>query len=117
MALSSKNVEAACCDDLLLILLAVGSNLFEDLQLARIRQIFFPIQNLLEHEIRTAAQENVGATARHIRGDGHSALASSLGDNLGFALMLFRVEDVVLDAGPAQGGGEPLRFFDGNRAD
>ncbi|MCG3775497.1 MAG: hypothetical protein JW395_2337 [Nitrospira sp.] len=117
MAFGPKNVESACRKNFLLVLLAIGPNLFEDLQLVRFRQVFFPVQDLLEHEVGIAAQENVGAAARHVRRDGDGALVASLGDDLSFPLVLLRIEDVVLHAGPAQVAGKPLRFFDGNRAD
>jgi hypothetical protein len=117
MALGPENVEPAGRDDLLFVFFAVGPNFFEDLELACIRQILFPVQNLFEHEVGIAAQDNVSAAARHIRGDGDGALASGLGDDLGFSLMLLGVEDVVFHAVPAQESGESLRFFDGNRAD
>ena len=109
--------ESAGRDDFLLVLLAVAPDFFEDFQLARFRQVLFPIEDLLEHEVGIAAQENVGAAARHVRGDGDGAFASGLGDDLGFALVLLGVEDVVFDAVPAQEAGEPLGLFDGNRAD
>ena len=117
MALGPENVESAGRDDLLFVLLAVGPNLFEDLQLACIRQVLFPVQNLFEHEVGIAAQENVGAAACHVRGDSDGTLASGLGDDLGFSLMLLGVKDVVFYAVPAQKAGKSFRFFDGNRAD
>ena len=104
--LSWRSVPRICSppsrDDLLLVLFAVGLDLFEDLQLACIRQVLFPIEDLFEQEVGIAAEENVGAAARHVRGDGDGALAAGLGDDFGFFLMLLGVEHVVFDAVPAQ---------------
>src|SRR5207237_5351703 len=38
---------------------------------------------------------NVGSTSRHVGGDRHRARLSSAGDDLGFALVIVGVEDVV----------------------
>ena len=73
-----------------------------DRELAFVRQVLFPVEHLFEHEVGIAAEQNVGAAAGHVRGDGHGALASGLGDDFRFAFVLLGVEHVVLDAVPAQ---------------
>src|SRR6266446_4506438 len=53
---------------------------------------------LLGHELRVAAEQNVSAAASHVGGDGDHAFASGLRDNLGFALVILRVQNNVLDS-------------------
>ena len=53
---------------------------------------------LLGHEFGIAAEQNVGAAAGHVGGDGDHAFASGLGHDLGFALVILGVEHDVLDA-------------------
>ena len=55
-----------------------------------------------------AAQQDVGAAARHVRGDRDVVLASGLRDDLGFLRVVLRVQDDVLDAALAQQSREPL---------
>src|SRR5947207_11771586 len=53
---------------------------------------------LLGHELRIATQQNIGTAARHVGGDGDHILASGLGDDFGFTLVVFGVEYYVLDS-------------------
>ena len=64
-----------------------------------------------------AAQQNVGAAAGHIGRDGDRALASGLRHDMGFALMVFGVQNLMPHAHLLQQSREPLGFFDGNGAD
>ena len=50
---------------------------------------------LLGHEFGIAAEQNVGAAAGHVGGDGDHALASGLRDNFRFALVVLRVQNDV----------------------
>ena len=66
--------------------------------LLALRQFFgdFVGKGLLpRHEFRVAAEQDVGAAAGHVRGDGDGALAARLGDDLGFLGVILRVEDDV----------------------
>src|ERR1700746_155938 len=65
---------------------------------------------LLGHELGIAAEQNVGTAACHVGGDRDHALASGLGDDFGFALVILGVEDDVLDALLFQELGEALGF-------
>ena len=56
----SEDMEPAGCDDLLFVLFAVGSDFLEDLQLTLFREVLFPVEDLFEHEVGIAAQEDVG---------------------------------------------------------
>ena len=47
------------------------------------------------HFFKVAAQHNVGATARHVGGNGDHLAAPSLGHDVGFTLMLFGIEHLV----------------------
>ena len=62
------------------------------------------------------AQDDVGAPAGHVGGDGHHALLPGLGHDLGLFLVLLGVEDFVLDAFPLQQLAQVFRFFDGGGA-
>src|SRR5207248_11555405 len=53
---------------------------------------------------RLAAEDDVHAAARHVRGDGDRALAARFGDDLGFSLVILRVQDGVVDAVFERGG-------------
>ena len=53
---------------------------------------------LLGHEFGIAAQQNVGAAAGHVGGDGDRALASGLGHDLGFLLVVLGIQHDVLHA-------------------
>src|SRR6266576_369511 len=64
-----------------------------------------------------AAEENIGASAGHIGGYGYRALASGLGDDGGFTLVILGVEDLMLHAHLLEDAGEPLRFLDRDGAD
>ena len=44
------------------------------------------------------AELNVGAAAGHVGGDGDGAALAGAGDDFGFLLVIFRVEDGVDDA-------------------
>ena len=70
---------------------------------------------LLGHEFRVAAEQDVGAAAGHVGGDGDHALASGLGDDFAFALVVFGVEHDMLDAFFLQELGEAFGFFNRRR--
>ena len=76
-------------------------------RLQRLRNAFLQAL-LLGHELGIAAQQNVGAAAGHVGGDGDRALASGLRDDLGFLLVILGVQDDVLDALLLQQLGQPL---------
>src|SRR2546423_6925708 len=47
---------------------------------------------LLSHELGVSAQQNVSASASHIGGNRHHALAAGLSDDLGFFFVVLGVE-------------------------
>jgi len=51
---------------------------------------------------RIAAQKNIHAAARHIRGNRHRAEASRLGDNLAFTFMILGIQYFMPDPFPFQ---------------
>src|SRR5439155_21926026 len=53
---------------------------------------------LLGHELGIATEENVGAATRHVGGNRDHAFALGLGDDFGFLLVIFGVENNVLDS-------------------
>ncbi len=72
---------------------------------------------LAGHEVGVAAEQDVGAAAGHVGGDGDHAEAAGLGDDLGFLLVELGVEDDVADALALEDVGEQLGLFDGGGAD
>src|SRR3989304_4180846 len=74
-------------------------------------------QELLGEEVRVAAEQDVGAAPRHVRGDRHRALAPRLRDDLRLALVVLGVEDLVPDAPLLEELGELLRLLARDRAD
>jgi hypothetical protein len=68
-------------------------------------------------ELDVAAELNVGAAAGHVGGDGDDAVAARLRHDMRLALMLARVQHLVLDAGLVEVIGQGLRFLDRHRAD
>ncbi len=71
----------------------------------------------LGDEFGVAAEQDVGAAAGHVGGDGDLAELSGLGDDLGFALVELGVEHDVLDALALEDVREQLGFFDRGGAD
>ncbi len=72
---------------------------------------------LPRHELGVAAEQDVGAAARHVGGDRHRGLAARLRDDLGFLRVELGVEDDVLDAAHLEQPRQPLRLLDRDRAD
>ena len=72
---------------------------------------------LARHELGVAAEQDVGAAARHVGGDRDGVLAARLRDDLGFLRVELGVEDDVLDAAQLQELRQPLRLLDRDRAD
>src|SRR5581483_3054725 len=115
VTLGAEDVEAAQRNHFLLVLLAVGFDLFVDLELLVLGQVLVLIEDALEQEIGVAAQQNVRPAAGHVGGDRDGALTAGLCDDFGFLLVVFGVQDVVFDAVLAQVGRQPLRLLDGDR--
>jgi hypothetical protein len=72
---------------------------------------------LAGHVLGVAAEQDVGAAAGHVRGDGNRGLAPGLRDDLGFLRVVFRVQHDVLDAALLEHRREPLGLLDRDRAD
>ena len=66
---------------------------------------------VLGHELRVAAQQNVGAAAGHVGGNRHRALAPGLRHDQRLALVVLGVQDFVPDAHALQDAGELLGFL------
>ena len=74
-------------------------------------------QFLPGHEVRIAAEQNIGSTACHVGGDSHHAEAACLRHDLGFALVELGVEHHVAHALSLQNSRETFRLFDGRSTD
>ncbi len=68
------------------------------------------------HGLGIAAEDDVGAAAGHVRGDGHSPLAAGLGDDLRLALVMLGVQDLVRHAALVEHPRDHLAALDGDRA-
>ena len=55
------------------------------------------LQKLARHEIRIAAEQDVGTAAGHVGGDRDRTFAARLRDDLRFAFVILRVQNVVRD--------------------
>ena len=66
---------------------------------------------------RVAAEQDVDAAARHVRGDRDRRELAGLRDDLGLTLVLLRVQHLVRDALLLEQAGQLLRLLDGDRAD
>ena len=72
---------------------------------------------VLGHHLRVAAEDDVGAAAGHVGGDGDRALAAGLGDDLGLALVVLGVQHVVRDAALLEQRGDDLALLHRDGAD
>ncbi len=69
------------------------------------------------HEVGVAAEDDVGASASHVRGDRHGPLPAGLGDDLGLALVVLGVQHLVLDPMMPEHLGDQLGLLDRSRPD
>ena len=72
---------------------------------------------LLCKELGVAAEQDIGASTRHVRSDGNGAETTCLCDYLRLALMVLCIKHGVLDALETQTLGEHLRLLDRNGTD
>ena len=71
----------------------------------------------LGEALGVAAEDDVDAAAGHVRGDGDGVQPAGLGDDVGLAEVLLRVEHLVGDAPLLEQAGELLGLLDRDRAD
>ena len=71
----------------------------------------------LGEEFGVAAEHNIGASSRHVGGDGDGAGGASLGDDFSLFVVVLRVEHVVGNAALFEHRAQNLGFFNGNGAD
>ena len=72
---------------------------------------------LAGHELRVAAEQDVGSAARHVRRDRDGGLAPGLRDDLRFLRVILGVQNDVPDAALLEQLREPLGLLDRDRAD
>ena len=63
------------------------------------------------------AEFDVGAAAGHVGRDGDRATLPGVGDDLRLSLVVFRIEDFVLESPPLELAGERLRHLDRDGTD
>ena len=74
--------------------------------------------NRLQHQhFDIAAQLDIGATTRHVGGDGDSAELAGIGDDLGFLFVLAGVQHIMRHPGGFQQRRQRFRFLDRRGAD
>ena len=76
-----------------------------------------PLQVGPGHELGISSQNDVGASARHVRRDRHGPSPSGLGHDLRLALVVLGIQDLVRDAIALEHLGELFRFLDRRRSD
>jgi hypothetical protein len=124
VTLGAENVQTAQPDDLVVFLVGLALEVFENSLISRFRypierievvevdvllvldETFFAfgktLRNLLGqalltgHELGVAAEQNVGSTTGHVGRNRHGTLAPGLGHELSFLGVILRVEDDVL---------------------
>ena len=109
MALGADDVEAAGLHNLVVALLPFLLDLC-NLLLGRVLEV-------LDLLLPVAAEDDIGSAACHVGGDGDRLRSAGLGDDLGLARVVLRVEDLVLDALRVKEAGELLGVLDGDGAD
>jgi len=97
-------------------LLGLGVKLLELLGRHVLHGQALVLQALAHQLVGVAAQQDVGTTTGHVSSDGHGAVASGLGHDMGLALVMLGVEDLVRDAALGKGGRQLLGAFDGDGA-
>ena len=119
--LGTQDVQAACGDDLVAILVAAALRLFEGgpvfvgLRVEDAGPLL--VEDLGGHHLRVAAEQDVGASPGHVGGDGHGIGSTCLRNDLRLALMELGVQHVVLDAAPLQHLREHLADLDADGTD
>ena len=97
-------------------LLGLGVKLLELLGRHVLHGQALVLQALAHQLVGVTAQQDVGTTAGHVGSDGHGAIATSLGHDMGLALVVLGVEDLVRDTALSEGGGQFLGALDGDGA-
>ena len=68
------------------------------------------------HGLGIAAEDDVGAAAGHVRGDGHGPFAPGLGDDFGLALVMLGIQHLVRHAALFEHPRDHFAALDGDRA-
>ena len=80
--------------------------------------VAFAADDVKATDVRNSLAEfDVGAAAGHVRGDGDGAVLAGASNDLGFLLMVLRVQNVVRDAGALEHPGEHFTGVDAHGAD
>ena len=69
------------------------------------------------HRLGVSAQDDVGAAAGHVGGDGDGIFATGLGDDFGLAFVMLGVEHLVLDAAAFEHRRETFALLDRHGSD
>ena len=97
-------------------LLGLGVELLELLGRDVLHGQALVLQALAHQLVGVAAQQDVGTTAGHVGSNGHGAIATSLGHDMGLALVVLGVKDLMRDTTLSEGGGQLLGALDRNGA-
>src|SRR5688572_14021112 len=100
MPLGAKDVEAAYLADLVALLCALLADLVGELVVRLrlgVRDAVLLLELELGEHLGVAAQDDVGAAAGHVGGDGDGALPAGLRDDVRLVLVVLGVQDAVLD--------------------
>ena len=94
---------------------ALGLEFFQHRRIIRIGII--AAARPASQKLGIAAEQNIRPAAGHVRRYRHCPLAPGLRDDLGFALVIFRIQNVVRNPEPFDGAAENFALFDAHRAD
>ena len=97
MALSTNDVQTTCSQHFIMYDLPIGFQIGNFLRFLNFTQVFI-VMNDFKGILKIATQHNVGTTTCHIGGHGNHAWLTRLRHNIGFALMLFGIQDIVFQA-------------------
>ncbi len=121
MALCADDVQSTGSDDSLVVLVAdalgvrQGRVVGRFVHLGRVEAL--PVEHLRGQSGGVAAEQDVGAAAGHVGGDGDGAGPTCLGHDRGLLLVELGVEHLVLDAAALEHLGQPLGLLDRDGAD
>jgi len=101
----SRTHNLTVCSDLSLCL---SERRFPHAGLQGLQIIALMPEGFTRQALGIAAEQNVHATACHIRGDGDGSRLTSLSDDHGFAFVILGVQHLMLDAVACQHAGQHL---------
>ena len=98
-------------------LVTLGADDVEPSNVQNVSMVGLPLAGRRAVGVRTSSKHNIGASTRHVGGDGDRAGLAGLGHYGRFPLMLLGIEDLVRNPLPVEHVAEQLRLVDVGGAD